>query len=91
MKMQMAESTKQHGFGDIAEKGRAIYQKIKNKYEPQYTGKFLAIDPKTESVYMADTFDEVYDLAHAKNPDAFFYLLKIGYPAVGTMASVFST
>lgn len=91
MKMQMVELTKQRGFGDIAEKGRAIYQKIKDKYEPQYIGKFLAIDPKTESVYMADTFDAVYDLAHIENPHASFYLLKIGYPSVGMMASVFST
>jgi hypothetical protein len=87
----MAEPTTKQRFGEIAERGRAIYQKIKDKYEPHYIGKFLAIDPKTEKAYMADTFDEAYNIAHADNPEAFFYLLKIGYPSVGTMASIFST
>ena len=77
--MHMAEPIRKSRFGDVAEKGREVYQKIKGKYEPQHTGKFLAIDPKTEKVYMADTLDEAYNLAHADSPDAVFYLLKIGY------------
>jgi hypothetical protein len=85
----MAEPTRKSRFGEVAEKGREVYQRIKGKYEPQYIGKFLAIDPKTERVYMADTFDEAYTLAHRENPDAFFYLMRIGYLTVGTMASVF--
>jgi hypothetical protein len=89
IKIQMAEAIRKYRFGDVAEKGREIYQKIKGKYEPQYTGKFLAIDPKTEKVYMADTLDEVYDLAHAENPHTSFYLMRIGYLTIGTMASVF--
>lgn len=91
MKIQMAQPTQKSRFEDVAEKGHAFYEKIKAEYEPRYRGKFLAIDPKTERVYMADTLDEVYDLAHAENPHTSFYLMKVGYPAVGTMASVFSS
>lgn len=90
MKMQMAEPTTTRRPGDLAEKGQAFYEKIKVQYEPQYKGKFLAIDPEAERIYMADTFNGACDLAHAENPHTSFYLLRIGYPAVGTMASVFS-
>jgi hypothetical protein len=87
----MAEPTKNRQFGDVAEKGYALYQKMKSKYEPHHKGKFLAIDPKTEKVYMGDTLHEVYNLAHAENPHTSFYLHKIGYEAVEVMASVFSS
>jgi len=85
----MTETTMRYHVGEIAKKGRAIYQKIKDKYEPHYNGKFLAIDPKTELVYMGNTLDEAYDVAHSEQPNTSFYLLRIGYPSVGTMASVF--
>jgi hypothetical protein len=85
----MAEPTRKSRFGEVAEKGRAFYEKIKSQYEPQYKGKFLAIDPKTEKIYMADTLDEVDKMAHAENPHASFYLMRIGYETVGIMASVF--
>jgi hypothetical protein len=81
----MAEPTMRYHVGEIIPKGRAIYQKIKDKYEPHYNGKFLAIDPKTERVYMGNTLDEAYDVAHSEQSNISFYLLRIGYPSVGVL------
>jgi hypothetical protein len=81
----MVKPIMRYHVGGIAKKGRAIYQKIKDKYEPHYNGKFLAIDPKTGAVYMGNTLDEAYDVAHSEQLNASFYLLRIGYPSVGTL------
>lgn len=71
----------------LASDGQKVYGKIKAQYEPKYNGKFLAIEPESGEVFMAD--DAAYALVKAekKHPEKLFYVLKIGFTAAETVAS----
>ena len=70
----------------IAEKGAKIYDRIKVKYEPRDNGKFLAIDVESEKEYPGNTSAEALALARTKHPNKIFYVVKIGFDVVETMA-----
>jgi len=70
----------------IAEKGAKIYERLKIKYEPRENGKFLAIDIESEKEYLGNTSAEALELARAKHPNKIFYIVKIGFDVVETMA-----
>ncbi len=82
----MSDPIKEKSLQEIADKGTAFYQKIKNQYEPQDNGKFLAIEVETGNVSMADTSKEAVDQARAANPGKLFYVVKIGFNSVETLA-----
>ncbi len=67
----------------------SYYEKIKSKYEPDLIGKFLAINPETEKVYLADTSIDALDKAKDAQPTSRFFIKKIGFGAIGTLASYF--
>lgn len=73
----------------IAEKGAKIYDRIKIKYEPHDNGKFLAIDVESEKEYLGKTSAEALTLARAQHPNKVFYVVKIGFNVVETMAKSF--
>lgn len=73
----------------IAEKGARIYSRLKIKYEPRENGKFLAIDVDSESEYLGNTSAEALITAREKHPNKIFYVVKIGFDAVETMAKSF--
>ncbi len=73
----------------IGQEGEKIYAEIKSKYEPQYDGKFLAIEVDSKDVYMADTTIEAVEMAKKDHPDKVFYVVKIGFDSVETMANYF--
>jgi len=70
----------------IAEKGSKIYDRLKTKYEPNDNGKFLAIDVDSGNVYLGGTSTEALELAREKHPQKIFYVVKIGFDVVETMA-----
>ncbi len=65
------------------------YETIKSKYEPDLIGKFLAINPETKQVYLADTSLDALKNAKKENPHTGFFIIKFGYKAVGTLATYF--
>jgi hypothetical protein len=65
------------------------YETIKSKYEPGLIGKFLAIDPKSERVYLADTSLDVLKKAKSAQPDSFFFIKKIGFEAAATLTGLY--
>lgn len=73
----------------IAEKGARIYDCLKIKYEPHENGKFLAIDVDSETEYIGKTSAEALMLAREKHPNKVFYVVKIGFDVVETMAKSF--
>ncbi len=83
----MTDLAKNQHFEEIAEKGVAIYEKIKGEYEPKYNGKFLAIDVSSGKTYMADTSGEAIEKAKDENPDTLFYLVRIGFDVAATLAT----
>lgn len=72
----------------IAEEGSRIYDSIKSQYEPEHKGEFMAIDIESQEVFIADTNSEVVEKAKGKYPDKVFYVVKIGYSAAETLASI---
>ena len=51
---------------DIVTRGKTIYQQLRNEVEPQYNGKFLAIDVKTEDYEIDDQGTAGYELSSFK-------------------------
>ncbi|MEW6096022.1 MAG: hypothetical protein AB1567_05805 [bacterium] len=64
----------------FAEKGKEIYKELKDKLEPEYKGKLVAID--SGDYFLGNTLREAAAQARAKYSDKVFYVVKIGYPAV---------
>jgi hypothetical protein len=82
----MVDLGKDQSFEEIAKKGAAIYEKLKAQYEPASNGKFLAIEIESENVYKGDTTGEALEAARAHHPDKLFYLVKIGFNSIATLA-----
>lgn len=85
------ELIKKADIQKIAEEGAKIYQRIKVKYEPQHNGKFLAIDIDSGKEYLGNTSAEAVELARQHHPDKVFYVMKIGFDTVETIAHSFTT
>ncbi|MBI2314708.1 hypothetical protein HYU93_01460 [Candidatus Daviesbacteria bacterium] len=74
----------------IAGAGAKIYETIKLQYEPAQTGKFLAIDIESKDTYISNTSSEAVELARKAHPNKVFYVVKIGFSAAETLASLAS-
>lgn len=74
----------------IAETGTKIYETIKLKYEPAQNGKFLAIDIESKDIFLGNTSSEAVERAREAHPDKVFYVVKIGFSAAETLASLAS-
>jgi len=86
--MHNEELIKQSNIQKIAEDGSKIYEQIKSRYEPQENGKFLAIDIDSKNVYLGDTSSEAVEKARKAHSKKVFYVVKIGFSAAETLASL---
>ena len=75
----------------IAEAGAKIYETIKSQYEPAQNGKFLAINIESKDVFIANTSSEAVEKARKVHPNKVFYVVKIGFSAAETLASLASS
>ncbi|MBU2595342.1 hypothetical protein KJ713_00735 [Patescibacteria group bacterium] len=82
------ELIKKADIQKIAAKGTKIYEKVKNNYEPQNNGKFIAINVDNEDIFLADNSSEAVEKARQKYPNKVFYVVKIGYSATEIMAKL---
>jgi hypothetical protein len=71
---------------EIADKGAAIYDTLKNEYESKAKGKFLAIEVESRNVYLGDSTIEALQQARLAYPGKLFYVVKIGFDSVETLA-----
>lgn len=75
---------------EIARKGEEIYEKkLKDKFEKDYFGKFVAIEVDSGEHFLGDTMIEASNRAKKKFPAKITYIKKIGFPAVFTMPGTF--
>ncbi len=74
----------------IAEAGARIYETIKLQYEPAQNGKFMAIDIESKEIFIGNTSSEAVELARKTYPNKVFYVVKIGFSAAETLASLAS-
>ncbi|MFA6296088.1 MAG: hypothetical protein WC663_01945 [Patescibacteria group bacterium] len=74
----------------IADNGTRIYEKVKTEYDPKEKGKFLAIDIDSKKLYLGKTSIEAVEKAKQVHPNKVFFVVKIGYDTVESMARLFS-
>lgn len=86
--MKGEELIKKANLQKISAEGTRIYEQIKTKYEPQHTGRFLAIEVDEEKAYLGDSSSEAVELARQTHPDKVFYVVKIGHSTAETLASL---
>jgi len=86
--MENEELIKNVNIQQLAEEGSRIYEEVKQEYEPQQNGKFLAIETDTKSAYLGDTTSEAVEKARAVHPDKVFYVVKIGFSASEVLAEL---
>ena len=76
---------------DLVERGQAFYdEQLKEKLEPEHTGRYVAIEPDSGRYFLDDTGSGALNAALAAIPDGLFYLARVGYQtadALGGYAS----
>lgn len=88
--MNPEELIKNTDLEKIATQGALIYQSVKSKYEEHSIGKFLAIDIKSQDLFLGTTSAEAVVQARVAHPNTVFYVVKIGFDAAETMAHLIS-
>ncbi len=63
----------------VADRGKAIYQRLRDVVEPAHNGKFLVIDIETENYEIDAQGTVAVNRLLSKHPDAVIYLLRIGH------------
>jgi hypothetical protein len=64
----------------IAELGEKIYrEQYQEQYERERPGKFVAIDVTKQKAYVADTPEEVLEIARTDSPVGIFHLIQVGF------------
>ena len=85
----MNSAMTQADISHIAAEGSKIYGRIRSQYEPAQNGQFLAIEVESGKVYLAATSPEAVALGKKEYADKMFYVVKVGYDAVATLAATF--
>lgn len=65
----------------MAEKAKAIYEKIKDRLEAEHMGEVVAIDVESGDYFLGETGLEAARQAKARYPKRIPYLIRIGRPA----------
>lgn len=64
---------------DIAAQGSAIYERrYRAEFEPKWSGRYAAIDIKSEQAFVEDFPETALRKAREALPDSMFYLVRIG-------------
>ena len=73
---------------EIAARGREIYEKqLRDKLEPEHTGKFLVIDIETGEYEIDEDDLAASKRASRKRPGGARYGMRIGYSTSGTIGN----
>jgi hypothetical protein len=64
----------------LAEQGERFYaEHLRDVLEPEQTGRFVAIEPKTGRYFVGGDGSDALVTAHEAMPEGLFYLKRIGY------------
>lgn len=88
MKNSSEELIKKVDIQKIAAEGAKIYENLGTAYKSQHGGQFLAIDPKSKEIFLGKTSARAVELARQAHPGQVFYVVKIGFSAAETLASL---
>ncbi|HLC49211.1 MAG TPA: hypothetical protein VJI96_02390 [Candidatus Andersenbacteria bacterium] len=73
---------------EIAKRGARIYLKKEKTLTRSHKGEFAAIHVETGEYFLGNTGSDAIEKAKEKYPEDVFYLVKIGYSATQTLASM---
>lgn len=74
---------------EVADAGERIYQqKYKTSLEKEHPGQFVAIDVKTEKIYVAPQPEAALQQAKAEAPTGVFHLIRVGAPGAYRVSHV---
>ena len=76
---------------EIAKKGERIYAKKEKTLIRSHKGDFMAIHVENGDYFLGETGSSAIEKAKEKYPEDVFYLVKIGYSATQTLASMSSS
>jgi len=62
--------------------GKEIYNRIREKLEPEHKGQIVAIEVDSGDYFLGRTVTEATSEARKKHPDKVFYFVRVGFPAV---------
>lgn len=66
---------------NISEASKTFYENnLKAKLEPSENGKFVAIEPESETFFIGDTALEAIKKGRAKSSNQMFFLIRVGFP-----------
>lgn len=71
-------STPPTNVQEIINKGREIYDTLKEQLEPANNGKHIVIEVDSGEYFIGDTRDEAFLKAKAKFPDKVMFIRRIG-------------
>ena len=86
--MNPSDLIKTSDIENTASQGKLIYESVKDKYEENNIGQFLAIDINSRDLYLAPTSSEAVIKAREVHPNKLFYVVKIGFDAAETLANM---
>ena len=66
----------------LVAKGEEVYQRVKEKLEPEQRGKIVAIEVESGDYFLGGSVIEAGKKARKKHPNKLFYFVKVGFPAV---------
>ena len=69
---------------NVVDRARAMYEeRIRAAVEPQYVGKYIAIDVNSADYVVGDDYLDISKDLHGRRPDASVAILRIGHRTVG--------
>lgn len=75
---------------ELIQKGEKLYEeKLKDKLEKKYLGKFVAIEVDSSEFFIGDTLQQALEKAKKQFPDKIFHSIKIGSPGVFTSSGIY--
>lgn len=81
-----------NNFSDLTKRGIEFYEReLKAVLEPDHNGKFVAIEPDSETYFVHENRTQVALEARASLPDKLFYFTRVGQKHSASVSNYVST
>jgi hypothetical protein len=72
---------------ELVESGQRFYDEhLRDRLEPEQTGRYVAIEPDSGRYFLADTGTEALLQARQALPNSLFYLARVGHAAADSLS-----
>jgi len=63
---------------EIVEKGKAIYERLREQLEPEHKGEVIVIEVESGDYFLGKNSAEAWRKAREKHPDKIYYMNRVG-------------